>query len=103
MGEAPDLGAFEYGMSSSSVASIAMPRNGYLPGLHATRGAAIVFDLQGRLLGNLQLEQINNSDFADRDGIYRDAALAGMLRAKFRNPGAYIVRYGSEIRKVQVR
>ena len=133
VGEAPDLGAFEYGLSSSSVtgpssssshsgldpessgsvvgssssaesaASIAMPRNGYLPGLHATRGAAIVFDLQGRLLGNLQFEQINGGDFADRDGIYRDAALAGMLRAKFKNPGTYIVRYGSEIRKVQVR
>ncbi|WP_407446516.1 right-handed parallel beta-helix repeat-containing protein [Fibrobacter sp.] len=118
VGEAPDLGAFEYGLSSSSVAgpsssagssssaesaaSIAMPRNGYLPGLHATRGAALVFDLQGRLLGNLQFEQINGGDFADRDGIYRDAALAGMLRAKFRNPGTYIVRYGSEIRKVQV-
>ena len=113
VGEAPDLGAFEYGMSSSSAAgssssaesaaSIAMPRNGYLPGLHATRGAALVFDLQGRLLGNLQFEQINGGDFADRDGIYRDAALAGMLRAKFKNPGTYIVRSGSEIRKVQVR
>ncbi|MBR2308811.1 MAG: hypothetical protein IKA48_16735, partial [Fibrobacter sp.] len=117
VGEAPDLGAFEYGMSSSShsgldpessssaesAASIAMPRNGHLPRLHATRGAALVFDLQGRLLGNLRFEQINSSDFADRNGIYRDAALAGMLRAKFRNPGTYIVRYGSEIRKVQVR
>ncbi|MBR2058486.1 MAG: pectate lyase, partial [Fibrobacter sp.] len=119
VGEAPDLGAFEYGMSSSrhsgldpessgsvvgssssaeSVASIAMPRNGHLPGLHATRGAAIVFDLQGRLLGNLRFEQINGGDFADRD-----KSLAEALRAKFRNPGTYILRYGSEIRKVQVR
>ncbi|MBR2059011.1 MAG: hypothetical protein IJ982_08910 [Fibrobacter sp.] len=72
VGEAPDLGAFEYGMSSSSVASIAMPRNGYLPGLHATRGAAIVFDLQGRHIRTIKV------------------------------PGTYIVRYGSEIRKVQV-
>lgn len=80
-----------------------MPRNGYLPGLHATRGAALVFDLQGRLLGNLQFEQINGGDFADRDGIYRDKSLAENLCAKFRNPGTYIVRYGSEIRKVQVR
>ena len=118
VGEAPDLGAFEYGLSSSSVAgpsssagssssaesvaSIVMPSKGHLPGLHATRGVAHVFDLQGRLLGNLQLEQINGGDLADRDGIYRDAALAGMLRAKFKNPGTYIVRYGSEIRKVQV-
>ena len=78
--------------SAESAASIAMPRNGYLPGLHATRGAAIVFDLQGRLLGNLQFEQINGND----------GALAGMLRAKFRNPGTYIVRSGCEIRKVQV-
>jgi hypothetical protein len=75
-----------------------MPRKGYLPGLHATRGVAIVFDLQGRLLGNLQFEQINGSDFADRD-----KSLAETLRTKFRNPGTYIVRYGSEIRKVQVR
>ena len=127
VGKAPDLGAFEYGMSSSSVAgpssssshsgldsessgsvvgssssaesaaSIAMPRNGYLPGLHATRGAALVFDLQGRLLGNLQFKQLNSGDFADRD-----KSLAEALRAKFRNPGTYILRYGSEIRKVQV-
>jgi hypothetical protein len=75
-----------------------MPRNCHLPELHATRGAAIVFDLQGRLLGNLQLEQINGSD-----GAGRDKSLAETLRAKFRNPGTYIVRYGSEIRKVQVR
>jgi hypothetical protein len=86
VGEAPDLGAFEYGMSSSrhsgldpessssaeSAASIAMPRNGYLPGLYATRGAALVFDLQGRHIRTIKV------------------------------PGTYIVRSGSEIRKVQV-
>ena len=79
-----------------------MPRNGYLPRLHAARGSAFVFDLQGRHLGTLQFEQLNSVGFAERDGTYRDAALAGMLRAKFRNPGTYIVRYGSVIRKVQV-
>ena len=49
-----------------------MPRKGYLPGLHATRGVAIVFDLQGRHIRTIKV------------------------------PGTYIVRYGSEIRKVQV-
>ena len=133
VGEALDLGAFEYGLSSSSVvgpssssrhsgldpessgsvvgssssaesaASIAMPIKGHLPALRTARGAALIFDLQGRHLGTLQFEQINGSDFAERDGTYLDAALAGMLRAKFRNPGTYIVRSGSEIQKVQVR
>ena len=102
VGEAPDLGAFEYGMSSSSTAesaaSIAMPRNGHLSALCNARGVALVFDLQGRLLGTLQFEQINSSDFADRN-----KSLSEILRAKFRNPGTYIVRSGSEIRKVQVR
>ena len=102
VGEAPDLGAFEYGMSSSSTAesaaSIAMPRNGHLSALRNARGAALVFDLQGRLLGTLQFDQINSSDFADRN-----KSLSEILRAKFRNPGTYIVRSGSEIRKVQVR
>lgn len=126
VGEAPDLGAFEYGLSSSSVTgpssssrhsgldpefssaaesatSIAVPRNGHLPALRTGRGVALIFDLQGRHLGTLQFEQLNSIGFAERDGTYRDAALAGMLRAKFRNPGTYIVRYGGEIRKVQVR
>jgi hypothetical protein len=102
VGEAPDLGAFEYGMSSSSsaesAASIAMPRNGHLSALRNARGVALVFDLQGRLLGTLQFEQINSSDLADRN-----KSLSEILRAKFRKPGTYIVRYGSEIRKVQVR
>ena len=113
-GEAPDLGAFEYGMSSSrhsgldpessssaeSATSIAKPRSGHLPALRNARGAALVFDLQGRYLGTLQFEQLNNIDFAEA---LRDETLADILRAKFRNPGAYIVRYGSEIQKVQVR
>ena len=100
VGDAPDLGAFEYGMSSNSTssssstaesaASIAMPREDHSPALHNARGAALVFDVQGRYLGTIQPEQL------------RLGTIAEVLRAKFRPPGAYIVRYGREIWKVKV-
>jgi hypothetical protein len=77
VGEAPDLGAFEYGMSSSSTAksasSIAMPHNGHLPALRNARGAVLVFDLQGRLISTMKA------------------------------PGAYLVQEGSTLRKVIIK
>jgi len=87
-GEAPDLGAFEYGLSSSSaatsssssastiVAPLALPEN--------VQGEVMVFDLQGRYLGMLLSEQL------------RDKSLAETLRAKFRTPGVYLVRFGQK-------
>ena len=94
-GEAPDLGAFEYGMpSSNSVASsssaqvsssssvaesssgttafFATPRTN--PAVFSED--ALVFDMQGRYLGT---------------------------RAKLRNPGAYIVRQGHRLQIVNVK
>jgi hypothetical protein len=110
-GESPDLGAFEYGLSSNSAqlsssnsatssssaagsssgtdAFIATPRNGHLPALHNARGAALVFDMQGRYLGTIQSEQL------------RFGTIAEVLRTKFRTPGAYIVRQGNSLKKVK--
>ena len=111
VGKAPDLGAFEYGLSSNSAqlsssnsaissssaagsssgtaAFIATPRNGHLPALHNARGAAIVFDMQGRYLGTLHPEQL------------RFGTVAEVLRTKFKTPGAYIVRQGNSLKKVK--
>lgn len=112
VGESPDLGAFEYGMPSSNSAQlsssssatssssamgsssgtdafIATPRNGHLPALHNARGAALVFDMQGRYLGTIQSEQL------------RFGSIAEVLRTKFRTPGAYIVRQGNSLKKVK--
>jgi hypothetical protein len=89
VGEAPDLGAFEYGLSSSSVVpsssagvssssgttSIATRLDSFVNAL----GSATVFDLQGRCLGTLQLER---------------NALESAFRAKFKTSGAYLVRLG---------
>ena len=71
-GSAPDLGAFEYGLSSSSAASsssttfIATNRNRF----STTPGSAFVFDIQGRYLGVFDSENV-----------------ADALRIRFRNPG----------------
>ena len=111
VGKAPDLGAFEYGLSSNSAqlsssnsatssssaagsssgtdAFIATPRNGHLPALHNARGAALVFDMQGRYLGTIQSE------------LLRFGTIAEVLRTKFRTPGAYIVRQGNSLKKVK--
>ena len=87
-GAAPDLGAFEYGLSSSStatsssssastiVAPLALPEN--------VQGKVMVFDLQGRYLGMLLSEQL------------RGKSLAETLRAKFKTPGVYLVRFGQK-------
>jgi hypothetical protein len=83
VGEAPDLGAFEYGMSSNSTssssstaesaASIAMPREDHSPALRTGRSAALIFDLQGRLISTMKA------------------------------PGAYLVQEGSTLRKVIIK
>ena len=54
-------------------------------------GTALVFDLQGRYLGTLLAETL------------RGSTLAEALRARFRNPGAYIVRYGNHLQRVNVK
>ena len=89
VGKAPDLGAFEYGLSSSSVAPSSSAGVSSSSGTTsiATRldnfvnasGTAMVFDLQGRYLGTLQLER---------------NALESAFRAKFKTSGAYLVRLG---------
>ena len=80
-GEAPDLGAYEYGLSSSSVASSSSAESSSSSGTTsiATRlgnsadeaGAAKVFDLQGRYLGTYEA-----------------------LRTNYKKPGIYLVRHG---------
>ncbi len=86
VGKAPDLGAFEYGLSSSSVAPSSSASVSSSSGTTsiATRldsfvnasGLATVFDLQGRYLGTLQIERLP--------------------------PGAYLVRLGRTFQRVNV-
>ena len=76
------LGAFEYG-EPSIVMTRAKPVE--------FSGTAFVFDMQGRYLGILQAEQL------------RFGSVAEVLRAKFRNSGAYIVRQGRYLQKVNVK
>lgn len=111
-GKAPDLGAFEYGvpvssaaMSSSSEAapssSASDPSSSSSSGTTSiamkfvnpavAQGTASVFDLQGRYLGTLQAEQLRNGNIAQ------------VLHAQFGNPGVYLVRYGNELKKVNVK
>jgi hypothetical protein len=47
--------------------------------------------MQGRYLGTLRAKQL------------RFGTVAEALRAKFRNPGAYIVRQGHNLQKVNVK
>jgi hypothetical protein len=111
VGVAPDLGAFEYGLSSSSAkssssssvkhesnssvassSSVALSCSAGVSSSSGTTsiatrldnfvnasGTAMVFDLQGRYLGTLQLER---------------NALESAFRAKFKTSGAYLVRLG---------
>ena len=94
-GIAPDLGAFEYGMPSSSSAASSSSATESIAITRANpaeiSGSAQVFDLQGRHLGNLQAEQL------------RSGSIAEILRTKFKNPGAYIVRQGNNLQKVNVK
>ncbi len=115
VGAAPDLGAYEFGIikSSSSVAS-SSSADGYSSSvvepvssssseygttaivakpelsLPAANSAAI-FDLQGRYLGTLQLDQ------------QHDKSIASILRAKIKNPGIYLIRQGNRLQKVYVK
>jgi len=100
-GEAPDLGAFEYGLSSSAVASSSsanvsssssvstsiVMRPDYFANAF---GLATVFDLQGRYLGILSAEQL------------RGSSITNALRIKFRAPGVYLVRRGRYLQRVNV-
>jgi hypothetical protein len=137
-GVAPDLGAFEYGMpssssmtpsssvtssssvttssssvtESSSVAASSDSNSQSSSSNHSqhetesifsqfeftakTSGPALVFDMQGRYLGSLQAEQLRGPS-ADR-GI-----LEATLHAKFKTPGAYIVRQGNKLQRVNVK
>ena len=97
VGSAPDLGAFEYGMpkssssfveSSSSSSTNLLLTN--LGGLVEKFGMADVFDLQGRYLGSLQAEQL-------RDNVEM------AIQSKFKKSGVYLLRYGRNIQRVNIK
>lgn len=112
-GAAIDLGAYEFGLpSSSSVvssSSVADPGSSSsaaessssagnttsiianFGGSAAHVGTAMVFDLQGRYLGTLLAERLRGGNVVDA------------VRTQFRTPGAYLVRIGHEIQKVNVK
>ena len=85
-GEAPDLGAFEYGMlssssvsvSSSSVSTGSIKKN--LTHSAKVSGVVKIFDLQGRYLGSLSAEQLHGK------------TLDEALRAAIKTPGVYLLR-----------
>jgi hypothetical protein len=94
-GSAPDLGAFEFGLSSSSAsnssssATVAIATN-FKHSADVTEPAT-VFDLLGRYLGTLPAEQL------------RDKSMSEALRVQLRTPGAYIIKRGLRLQKVIVR
>lgn len=96
-GAAPDLGAYEFGMpvsSSSAAESSSSGTTAIAVNLALTAeyfGTASVFDLQGRYLGTLQAEQLRNGNLAE------------VLRKQFHNPGAYLLRYGNKLQRVNVK
>lgn len=96
-GAASDLGAFEYGLpvSSSSIAGMSSSGTtsiannlGYSV---ETSTSASVFDMQGRYLGSFQIELLHGGNIVDA------------LQAKFKNPGAYLVRYEHKTQRVNVK
>ena len=131
-GKAPDLGAYEYGMpvsssssakSSSSMAASSSSQEkssssqvepnsssaessssmedsssssedpaaiAKLNSSLETFQNATVFDLQGRYLGTLQAEQLRDN-------------METALRKKFKKSGAYIVRYGSNLQRINLK
>jgi hypothetical protein len=110
VGKAPDLGAYEYGVASSSStpatssstpatsSSVALTSSsaegttslaGNLPSREWTAESVQVFDMQGRFLGTLQ-----NVDAAN---------IARELRSRYGNPGIYFVRAGRGSALVAVR
>lgn len=106
-GEAPDLGAYEFGLSSgnitasscsaasssSSVKSDLIGSESVVASFAAlhVHDVAEVFDLQGRYLGSLSV------DYS------RWKNLTQALKSKFKSPGVYLVRSGRETQKVTVR
>ena len=102
-GDAPDLGAFEYGLSSSAVAVSSCSANVsssssvstsivVRPGHSAKAfGLAAVFDLQGRYLGSLPVD------------LWREKNMADVLRTSFGTPGVFLVRYGRFLKRVNAK
>ena len=100
-GSAPDLGAFEYGLSSSAVAMSSSSVNNSsssaaaiaMKHAHSANAAVAttVFDLQGRYLGILQPEQM------------RGKSISEAVRRKFKTPGVYLVRNGQQMQRVTVK
>ena len=96
-GAAPDLGAYEFGMPVSSSSAAASSSSGTTaiavnPALAVEYfGTASVFDLQGRYLGTLQAEQLHNGNLAE------------VLRKQLQNSGAYLVRHGNKLQRVNVK
>ena len=100
-GSAPDLGAFEYGLSSSAVAMSSSSVNNSsssaaaiaMKHAHSANAAAAttVFDLQGRYLGTLQPEALHGRSMAEA------------FQTKFKTPGAYIIKRGRSMLRVIVK
>jgi len=101
-GNAPDLGAFEYGLSSNVVAvssssahnssSSAASANAMYHARSANVAeTAAVFDLQGRYLGTLRPEQM------------RGKSISEAVRENFKTPGTYLVRDGQRMQRVFVK
>lgn len=76
----------EISSSSEAPAAIAMGLNNSLE----TFQSATVFDLQGRYLGVLQVEQLRDN-------------LESALRKQFKKSGTYIVRYGSNLQRINIK
>ena len=114
VGAAPDLGAYEYGLVSSSsvvesssseitssTSSDVLPESSSEGGttsismnlIHETLmpNSASVFDMQGRFLGTLQVDQMQGGTVVER------------LRMKFKEPGVYVVKHGRKLQKVRVK
>lgn len=97
VGSAPDLGAFEYGMPKSSSSFVESSSSSGINllvtnfgGLLEKFGLADVFDLQGRYLGTLQAEQLrDNVEIA--------------IQRKFKKSGVYLLRYGRNIQRVNIK
>lgn len=96
-GAASDLGAFEYGLPVSSSSIAGMSSSGTTSIANnlgysiETSTYASVFDMQGRYLGSFQVELLHGGNIVDA------------LQAKFKNPGAYLVRYEHKTQRVNVK
>jgi hypothetical protein len=116
-GKAPDLGAYEYGLvSSSSVessSSVAESSNSVIESsssigetsssanattsVFVNRGNSVettsakVFDMQGRYLGTLPIESLQGG------------TLAEILWMKLKKPGVYMVKQGRNLQTVKIK